>query len=66
LSGNVGNDAIQAVVGSLKVYKTQKGMVVTNSEFTRPAKIQAYHNHVELWNRDKLIEMLNRYPVSEY
>jgi len=61
--GNVGNDAIQAVVGSLKVYKTQRGMVVTNSEFTSAAIVQAYHNNVELWNRDKLIEMINKYPV---
>ena len=62
-SANVGNDAIQAVVGSLKVYKTQRGMVVTSSDFTNPAIYQAHHNHVELWNRDKLIEMITKYPV---
>ena len=64
-SANVGNDAIQAVVGSLKVYKTQRGMVVTNSDFTNPAIYQAHHNHVELWNRDKLIEMITIYPVKK-
>lgn len=64
-SANVGNDAIQAVVGSLKVYKTQRGMVVTSSDFTNPAIYQAHHNHVELWNRDKLIEMINKYPVTK-
>jgi HJR/Mrr/RecB family endonuclease len=62
-SANVGNDAIQAVVGSLKVYKTQRGLVVTSSDFTNPAIYQAHHNHVELWNRDKLIEMITKYPV---
>jgi hypothetical protein len=62
-TSNVGNDAIQAVVGSLRVYKTQRGMVVTNSDFTSAAIVQAYHNNVELWNRDKLIEMINKYPV---
>jgi len=62
-SANVGNDAIQAIVGSLKVYKTQRGMVVTNSYFTNPAIYQAHHNRVELWNRDILIEMINKYPV---
>jgi hypothetical protein len=64
-SANVGNDAIQAVVGSLKVYKTQKGMVVTNSYFTNPAIYQAHHNNVELWNRDILIEMITKYPVGK-
>ena len=64
-SANVGNSAIQEVVTSLKVYKTQRGMVITSSDFTNQAKTLVHHNHVELWNREKLIETLNRYPVSK-
>jgi HJR/Mrr/RecB family endonuclease len=62
-TNNVGNDAIQAVVGSLKVYKTQRGMVVTTSDFTKAAIYQAHHNDIELWNREKLKEMINKFPV---
>lgn len=61
--GNVPGTAIQEVVGSLKCYKTQRGIVVTNSEFTNQVIKMAHHNHVELWNRDKLNEMLNKYSI---
>jgi len=64
-SANVGNSAIQEVVSSLKVYKAQRGMVITSSYFTNQAMTLADHNHVELWNRDKLIEMLTKYPVNK-
>jgi hypothetical protein len=64
--GNVGIDAVQQVVSTLKHYDTQRGIVVCSSDFTNQAITLAASNHVELWNRDKLIEMLNRYPVSNY
>jgi HJR/Mrr/RecB family endonuclease len=64
-TANVGNDAVQQVVGSLKFYKTKRGMVITSSDFTNQAITLAAHNHVELWNRDKLIEMIAKYPVSK-
>jgi HJR/Mrr/RecB family endonuclease len=64
-SANVGNSAIQEVVGSLKVYNTQRGMVITSGNFTSQAISLAIHNHVELWNRDKLIEILDRYPINK-
>ena len=62
---NVGNSAIQEVVGSLKYYKAQRGMVISSSEFTNQAITLAHHNHIELWNRDKLNEMLTKYPVNK-
>jgi len=65
-SGNIGNDAVQQVVASLNYYKTQRGIVVCSSYFTNSAITLANHNNVELWDRDKLIEMLNQYPVSNY
>jgi hypothetical protein len=62
-ANNVGNDAVMQVVGSLKFYKAQSGMVITSSDFTTAAKTLAHHNNVELWNREKLIEMMDRNPI---
>ncbi len=62
-SANVGIGAVQEVVGSLKIHKTQLGWVVCSSYFTNQAITLANLHHVELWDRDKLNEMLNRYPI---
>ena len=61
---SVNNKAIQEVHTSLIVYKAQRGMVVSSSDFTSGAIILADLVRVELWNRDNLIEMMDRYPVS--
>lgn len=53
-SSTIGNDAIQQVVGSLKVYNCQKALVITNSKFTKAAVKLAEANHVELWDREVL------------
>lgn len=58
-SGNVGEDAIQEVYASKKVYNAEVAVVLTNSYFTNQAIVLASHNSVHLWNRDKLIEMMN-------
>lgn len=49
-SGSVGNGAVQEVVGAIKFYKADKGMVVTNSEYTASARKLALANNVELIN----------------
>lgn len=56
--GNVGNKAVQEVVASKPYYKADRAMIVTNSFFTKPAKELAKANHVELWDRIKLIDEL--------
>jgi HJR/Mrr/RecB family endonuclease len=64
-SANVGNSAIQEVVGSLKYYQTQRGIVISSSDFSNQAITLAHHNRIELWNRNKLNEMITKYPVSK-
>lgn len=54
-SSKISNKAIQEVVGSLSYYKATRGMVVTNSYFTKNAVILAQANNVELWDRNSLI-----------
>ena len=51
----VGLKAIQEAVASIKHYKADKGIVITNSFFTGNAKELAKSNAVELWDRNKLI-----------
>lgn len=60
-SGNlVGNKAIQEVLASKSYYGCNKAMVVTTSKFTRPAKDLADKNNIELWDKNKLTELLNQ------
>lgn len=55
----VGNKAVQEVVGAIGMYKADKGVVVTNSTFTKSAIELANANEVELVDREKL-EMFKR------
>jgi len=60
---NVGRKAVQEVYSSIAHWKTQRGIVVCSSDFTNNAIILAQSCNVELWNRDKLEKMLNKYPI---
>lgn len=55
----VGNKAVQEVVGAIGMYKADKGVVVTNSTFTKSAIELANANEVELVDGEKL-EMSKR------
>lgn len=55
---NVGIKAVQEAIGSIKHYKAHNGVVITNSYFTDNAIELARSNGIELWDRDKLIELL--------
>ncbi|SHK91946.1 restriction endonuclease [Desulforamulus aeronauticus] len=57
-SKNVGLRAVQEVYASLERYVCDKGIVVTNSYFTQSAKNLANDTKVELWDREKLKEVL--------
>ncbi len=52
--------AIQEIVAAIKHYKADKGMVITNSGFTKNAENLARSNQVELWNRNKLISFMRQ------
>ncbi|HEY5557799.1 restriction endonuclease [Acetobacterium sp.] len=61
---NVGIKAVQEVVASIKHYKCDKAIVVTNSHYTKAAIELAKSNDVELWNREILINELVKYNVK--
>ncbi|NPE31262.1 restriction endonuclease [Methanococcoides sp. SA1] len=60
-SGSVSNSSVQEVVASKNYYNCDKCMVVTNSYFTKSAIELASANSVELINRDKLHQFIDRY-----
>ncbi len=51
---NVGIAAVQEAVGSIAYYGADEAMVVTNSGFTKNAKILARQNAVTLWDRREI------------
>lgn len=62
----VGIKAVQEVIGSMAYYKASKGLVVTNSYYTRNARELAFANDVILWDRDVLIHMIANENMSGY
>jgi len=63
-AGNkVGNRAVQRLIGSMsyKDYKANKGILITTSDFTNQAYNQAEGNPVELWNKEYLNKMVEKY-----
>ena len=60
---NVSNSAVQEAVAAKAFYKYDLAAVATNSHFTQGAIDLAEANGVELIDRDKLIELLNVYPI---
>ena len=56
--GIVGNKAVQEIVATLKYYNCNKGIVVTNSRFTKSAQDLARKNKIELIDRDKIKKLI--------
>lgn len=54
----VGVSAIQEIYAGKDCYECQKAIAFTSNFFTDPAKKMAKKLNVELWNRNKLIEIL--------
>lgn len=55
----VGPSAVQEVVAAMAYWRAEYSIVVTNQSFTRAARDLAEANAVQLWDRPKLIEVLN-------
>ena len=55
---NVGNKAVQEAYSGKSFYNCHVAIVVTNNYFTKGAINQAEKNNVVLWDRDKLIEII--------
>ena len=56
---DIGNRAVQEVYGGRTFYKCHVGVVLTNRYFTNSAKKLAQSNGIILWDRDKLISLVN-------
>ena len=57
--GTVGIAAVQQVIGGMKYYDCEYGMVITNNFFTANAKELARKSNVELWDRKQLEKVFN-------
>ena len=53
--GNIGNSAIQEVFAAKRYYDATNALVVTVTDFTKPAKKLAEKLKIELWNRGRLL-----------
>lgn len=60
-SGTVGNGAVQEVLGAISHYRADRGMVVTNNFFSKPAQELAHSNGIELIDRQRLDRLLQKY-----
>lgn len=56
--GVVGNQAVQAVVGGMRLYACDRALVVTNQCFSRMAQIQAAANDVVLIDGQSLLDIV--------
>ena len=63
-SSTVGNGAIQEVAAGKNYYHLDKAMVITNNFFTDAARQLANANSIILWDRNNLIEKIERFFVS--
>jgi uncharacterized protein YihD (DUF1040 family) len=59
---NVGNQEIQKLLGAMQLntVKANKAILITSSDFTVSALIQAKETPIELWNGDYLSELLKK------
>lgn len=54
----VGNKAVQEVFSGMSVYDCSVGVVITNNTFTKGAVSQANFNHILLWGREELSNLI--------
>lgn len=60
-TGNVGNGAIQELLGGMLFYNCEEGIVVTTSDFTDQAySLAAKNSKIHLWNGVKLQALLRK------
>lgn len=58
-SNNIGNKAVQEAFSGKQFYNCMVAVVFTNSHFTKSAIETAKATNVLLWDREKLIQMIN-------
>ncbi len=62
----IGVKAVQEVIGSMRYYNADAGLVVTNSTYTPNAVNLANANDIILWDRNVLVQMMNKENMSGY
>ena len=62
---NVGNVTVQQVLGAMWKVKANKAIIITTSDFTVQAKVQARESPIELWNLPALKSMVRKYFIEE-
>ena len=62
---NVGNKAVQEAHAGIGFYSLDKAVVLTNSHFTKAAQELARKINVELWDRTRLIKLLEESKKQE-
>lgn len=58
-SSNIGNDAVQEAFAGKSFYNCHIAVVLTNQFFTSSAQILANKNGILLWDRNKLLKLIN-------
>jgi HJR/Mrr/RecB family endonuclease len=61
----VGLEAVQQIIGAIKFYGANKGIVITNSSFTENAYKLANMNGIELWDRKELFNLCHRRGIID-
>ena len=64
-ASDIGNRAVQEVFAGKAFYQCHVGVVLTNRYFTKSAIELASRNGVILWNRDKLLHMVDKYNARK-
>ena len=64
-SSPLGNTPVQEALGGKKFRKCHVGVVITNSTFTKGAKELAESTQIILWDRRKLMEMINKTDLKD-
>ncbi len=61
----VNNKAIQEITAAIKYYNADEGIVITNNTFTISAIELAKSNNIKLIDREKLENLLKKYPITK-
>jgi restriction system protein len=64
LNSKVGNSAIQEIYLGKKLHNCSRAVVITNSYFTKPSIEASVKSNVELWDRDRLIEEIQKVGIK--
>lgn len=60
----VGNRDIQNLLGSMGYYRVHSCILVTTSDFTKNAREQSKNSPIELWNKEKLHELVKKHLLK--